>query len=137
MMPLSEHERNLLELLEKQFKEEDPKFAQAMEQAPAQAPSRTALHIVFGATAVVAGFLLVLLGAAFQGLVPNILVGILGFAAMITGGYFAIAPSSGTESRTPAPASEKAESAESTKADRRRFRDRFGDVAMWSLFWWV
>ena len=135
MMPLSEHERNVLEHLEKQFKEEDPKFAQAMEQAPAR--PRTALHIVFGTAAVVAGFLLVLLGAALQGLGPNILVGILGFAVMITGAYSAMGPSSGTKSRNPAPASEKAESAESTNADRRRFRDRFGDVAMWSLFWWV
>lgn len=135
MMPLSEYERNYLEQLEKQFKDEDPKFAQTLERAPAR--PRTALPMVFGAAAVVAGFMLVMLGAALQGLVPNILVGILGFAVMITGGFFAMAPSSGSKSRTLVPASEKAASAESTKADQRRFRDRFGDVAMWSLFWWV
>ena len=135
--PLSEHEKSLLEQLEKQFKEDDPTFAKAMEQVPA--PQRSALHIVTGAATVVAGFLLLLLGATLQGTVPNILVGVLGFAVMIVGTLLAMRHTSATKNKAPAPTSKKAEAAGTQRApkERRPFRDAVGDWALWSLFWWV
>lgn len=51
-MALSAHEQNLIDQLEKQFKDEDPKFAKAMEQVPAR--NRSALHIVTWVATVVA-----------------------------------------------------------------------------------
>lgn len=96
-MALSAHEQNLIEQLEKQFKDEDPKFAKAMEQVPAR--NRSALRIVTGVATVVAGFLLLLLGAALQGPVPNILVGVLGFAVMIVGAHLAMRHTSVTKTK--------------------------------------
>lgn len=108
-----------------------------MEQVPAR--NRSALHIVTGAATVVAGFLLLLLGAALQGPVPNILVGVLGFAVMVVGAHLAMRHTSVTKNEARAPTSENAESVERTKAgtERRPFRDAFGDWALWGLFWWV
>ncbi len=136
-MALSAHERNLLEQLEKQFSDEDPEFAAAMEPEPAR--SRSALRILAGAAAVLAGFLLILLGATLQGVVANVLLGVLGFATMIAGGYVAAIRTSGTTSKGPVPAAHGKEPAGTTKtAKNRRFsRDGFGDLAVWSLFWWV
>lgn len=136
-MALSAHEQNLIDQLEKQFKDEDPKFAKAMEQVPAR--NRSALHIVTGVATVVAGLLLLLLGAALQGPAPNILVGVLGFAVMIVGAHLAMRHTSVTKNEAPAPTSENAESVEGTKTgtDRRPFRDAFGDWALWGLFLWV
>ena len=53
-------------------------------------PDRSALRVVTGVAAIAAGFLLLLQGAALQGPVPNILVGVLGFAVMIVGAHLAI-----------------------------------------------
>jgi len=135
--PLSEHEKRLLDQLEKQFKEDDPIFAETVEQEPA--PNRSALYIVAGAATVVAGFLLLLLGATLQAPVPNILVGVLGFAVMILGALLAVRHTSVTKNGAPAPTSESVESAGTQRAgkERRPFRDAVGDWALWSLFWWV
>ena len=137
MMALTEHEKNSLEQLEKQFRDEDPDFATAMESGPAR--GRSALHIVIGAAAVVAGLLLVVLGAALPGLVSIVAVGVLGFATMIAGAYFAVKGTTGTKRDRPAPAAQILGPAGSKEAkkDRRSFRDGFGDMALWGLFWWV
>lgn len=119
-MALTEHERNSLEQLEKQFRDEAPQLATAME--PERARSRSAIHAVIGAATAVAGFLLVLLGAALPGLLPNIVVGVLGFATMIAGGHFAVKGTVGSKEEG---------------KERRSFRDGVGDMALWSLFWWV
>lgn len=136
-MALSAYERNLLEQLEKQFSVEDPEFAAAMEPEPAR--SRNALRILAGAATVLSGFLLILLGATLQGPVPNVLLGVLGFATMIAGGFLAARGSSGTTGKGHFPAAHSKERAGPTKkAEKRRsFRDGFGDLAVWSLFWWV
>ena len=135
--PLSEHEKSLLEQLEKQFKEDDPTVAKTMEQVPA--PGRSALRILAGAATVVAGFLLLLLGAAIQGPVPNILVGALGFAVMIFGAFLAVRHASVPKNEAPAPAADNVGPTGTQRAgkERRPFRDFFGDWALWSLFWWV
>jgi len=135
--PLSEHEKSLLEQLEKQFKEDDPTFAKAMEQVPA--PNRSVLHMVAGTATAVAGLLLLLLGATLQGPVANILVGVLGFAVMILGALLAVRHTAAIKTEAPAASSEKGEAAGNQRAGkvRRPFKDAFGDWALWSLFWWV
>lgn len=136
-MALTEHEKNSLEQLEKQFRDEDPELATALEPEPAR--GRSVLHLVIGAAAAVAGLLLMLLGAALPAFVPNIVVGVLGFATMIAGGYFAVKGTSGSEREGPAPAAQHADpvGGKDAKKDRRPFRDAFGDWALWGLFWWV
>ncbi|MCA4132784.1 DUF3040 domain-containing protein [Arthrobacter sp. M4] len=87
-MPLSEHEQKLLEQLEKQLHEDDPKFANSMGSDPGRAWSTR--HIIIGVLAAVAGVLLLLIGVSLQ----NIFLGVLGFVVMGAGVYFATLRSS-------------------------------------------
>jgi len=87
-MPLSEHEQKLLEQLEKQLHEDDPKFANSMGSDPGRAWSTR--HIVIGVLGAVAGVLLLLVGVSLQ----NIFLGVLGFVIMGAGVYFATLRSS-------------------------------------------
>ncbi|HET8879004.1 MAG TPA: DUF3040 domain-containing protein [Arthrobacter sp.] len=82
-MPLSEHEQKLLEQLEKQLHEDDPKFASSMGSDPGR--SWSTRHLVIGILGTLAGVLLLLLGVSLQ----NIFVGVLGFVVMGGGVYFA------------------------------------------------
>src|SRR3954470_10980473 len=76
VMPLSEHEQKLLEQLERQLHEDDPKFANSMGSDPGR--SWSTRHIVIGVLATLAGVLLLLVGVSLQ----NIFVGVLGFVVM-------------------------------------------------------
>jgi hypothetical protein len=87
-MPLSEHEQKLLEQLEKQLHEDDPKFASSMGSDPGR--SWSTRHVVIGVLGTLAGVLLLLVGVSLQ----NILVGVLGFIIMGAGVYFATMRSS-------------------------------------------
>ena len=87
-MPLSEHEQKLLEQLEKQLHEDDPKFASSMGSVPGR--SWSTRHLVIGVLATLAGVLLLLVGVSMQ----NIFVGVLGFVVMGAGVYFATMRSS-------------------------------------------
>ncbi len=87
-MPLSEHEQKLLEQLEKQLNEDDPKFASSMGSVPGR--SWSTRHLVIGVLATLAGVLLLLVGVSMQ----NIFVGVLGFVVMGAGVYFATMRSS-------------------------------------------
>ena len=82
-MPLSEHEQKLLEQLEKQLHEDDPKFASSMGSDPGRTWSTR--HMVIGVLATLAGVLLLLIGVSVQ----IIFVGVLGFVVMGAGVYFA------------------------------------------------
>lgn len=82
-MPLSEHEQKLLEQLEKQLHEDDPKFANSMGSDPIRAWSTR--HIIVGVLGTIAGVLLLLIGVSTQ----IILLGVLGFIVMGAGVYFA------------------------------------------------
>ena len=88
VMPLSEHEQKLLEQLEKQLNEDDPKFASSMGSVPGR--SWSTRHLVIGVLATLAGVLLLLVGVSMQ----NIFVGVLGFVVMGAGVYFATMRSS-------------------------------------------
>jgi predicted lipid-binding transport protein (Tim44 family) len=87
-MPLSEHEQKLLEQLEKQLHEDDPKFASSMGSDPGR--SWSTRHLVIGVLAGLAGIGLLLAGVWMQ----IILVGVLGFVVMGAGVYFATMRSS-------------------------------------------
>jgi hypothetical protein len=88
-MPLSEHEQKLLEQLEKQLHEDDPKFANSMGSDPGR--SWSTRHVVIGVLGALAGIFLLLVGVTIQ----NIFVGVLGFVVMGGGVYFATMRSSG------------------------------------------
>ncbi len=88
-MPLSEHEQKLLEQLEKQLNEDDPKFASSMGSAAGR--SWSTRHLVIGVLAALAGIALLLVGVTLQ----IIVVGVLGFVVMGAGVYFATTRSSG------------------------------------------
>lgn len=87
-MPLSEHEQKLLEQLEKQLHEDDPKFASSMGSDPGR--SWSTRHLVIGVLATLAGVLLLLVGVT----VNIIAVGVLGFVIMGAGVYYATMRSS-------------------------------------------
>jgi Flp pilus assembly protein TadB len=89
-MPLSEHEQKLLEQLEKQLHEDDPKFASSMGSDPGR--SWSTRHLVIGVLATLAGVLLLLVGVT----VNIIAVGVLGFVVMGAGVYYATMRSSAT-----------------------------------------
>ena len=82
-MPLSEHEQKLLEQLEKQLHEDDPKFASSMGSDTGR--SWSTRHLVIGVLATLAGVVLLLFGVTIQ----NIFVGVLGFVVMGAGVYYA------------------------------------------------
>ena len=82
-MPLSEHEQKLLEQLEKQLHEDDPKFANSMGSDPGR--SWSTRHVVIGVLCTLAGIALLLVGVTTQ----LIIVGVLGFVVMGGGVYFA------------------------------------------------
>ncbi|MDR6640516.1 MULTISPECIES: DUF3040 domain-containing protein [Paenarthrobacter] len=82
-MPLSEHEQKLLEQLEKQLHEDDPKFANTMGSDPIR--SWSTRHVIIGVLGAIAGILLLLVGVSIQA-IP---IGVLGFVVMGAGVYFA------------------------------------------------
>jgi Flp pilus assembly protein TadB len=96
-MPLSEHEQKLLEQLEKQLHEDDPKFASSMGSDPGR--SWSTRHLVIGVLATLAGVLLLLVGVT----VNIIAVGVLGFVVMGAGVYYATMRSSAGKGKGTAP----------------------------------
>jgi fatty acid desaturase len=95
---------------------EDPKLTDSMESAP----FRSTCHIVIGVAGIVAGLLLVLLGAVLQGLVPNILVGVLGFAITIIGGRVTLHHTSGGSNKAADPAVARADEEPDAQSRYRR-----------------
>jgi Protein of unknown function (DUF3040) len=93
-MPLSEHEQKLLEQLEKQLHEDDPKFASSMGSDPGR--SWSTRHLVIGVLGALAGILLLLLGVSLQ----LIVVGVLGFVVMGAGVYYATMRSSSSRAKS-------------------------------------
>ena len=103
-MALSEHEQQLLDQLEKQLRNEDPRFAQNISQS--HSPAGIALspkHLVTGTLVMVVG-LAVALGAVFFLTSPLSTVGgVLGFFLMVGGAYYAFAVASAANSKESAP----------------------------------
>jgi hypothetical protein len=127
----------MLEQLEKQFKEDDPVFADAMEAEPVLGYSGS--RIVIGVLTAVSGFSVLLLGASLREPLIGLTVGILGFAALIAGGYVATMRSVRTGRKLPPRDSGETAAGGDTAPgkDRRFFKGGLGDAAFWTLFWWV
>lgn len=92
-MPLSEHEQQQLDALEKELYREDPRFVQHI-SAPRELndSSLNAKNFVLGVLVLVAGVVIAACGLVFlSGHQPfNIIVGVCGFAVMVFGGYLAV-----------------------------------------------
>lgn len=83
-MPLSDHEQRLLEQMERALYKEDPKFATSLRNG------RDSLHkgrVITGSLGVVLGLLLILTGVATS----LVIVGVVGFALMVAGAFWAYA----------------------------------------------
>jgi predicted lipid-binding transport protein (Tim44 family) len=83
-VPLSEHEQRLLEQMERALYAEDPKFATSMRSARSGAGDRK--RIVVGVIAVLVGLGLLIAGVASK----LVVVGVLGFLAMLGGIWLVI-----------------------------------------------
>jgi Flp pilus assembly protein TadB len=83
-VPLSEHEQQLLEQIERALYDEDPKFATKVQSTtPRTQAARKALRSLL---IIVAGLALVVLGVSTK-LIP---LGIVGFAIMLAGGVLLV-----------------------------------------------
>ncbi len=83
-MPLSEHEQRLLEQMERALYAEDPKFATNMRSAKASAGDRR--RVAIGVVALLIGLGMLVAGVAAK----LVIVGVLGFLAMVGGLWLAI-----------------------------------------------
>jgi hypothetical protein len=86
MVPLSEHEQQLLEQMEQALYAEDPKFASQMQGAGARAAARRRMAV--GVVGVVVGLALVLIGVQ----ATMLWLGAVGFAVMVAAVAFALTP---------------------------------------------
>lgn len=83
-MPLSEHEQRLLEQMERALYAEDPKFATSMRSARGGAGDRR--RIAIGVVGLLVGLGLLVAGVAAK----LVIVGVVGFLAMLGGLWLAI-----------------------------------------------
>ncbi len=83
-MPLSEHEQRLLEQMERALYAEDPKFATSMRNSRGGAGDRR--RVAFGVVALLVGLGLLVAGVAAK----LVVVGVIGFLAMLGGLWLAI-----------------------------------------------
>lgn len=105
-MPLSDHEQRLLEQMERALYQEDPKFASSLRHGRSGSIDRK--RILIGLAGALAGLLIVLVGVATS--LP--IVGVVGFAAMVAGAFWAWSGSR-REAAGPQAAAETAEGAPS------------------------
>ncbi|WP_337059644.1 DUF3040 domain-containing protein [Kineococcus sp. G2] len=92
-MPLSEHEQRLLEQMERALSADDPKFANAMRGSRHGRAARR--RLVIGIAAVVAGLVLLVVGASTS----RIWLGAGGFIVMLAGAIWAFSPARGAGPR--------------------------------------
>jgi hypothetical protein len=83
-VPLSEHEQRLLEQMERALYAEDPKFASSLRSAGPRPGSRRKAAV--GVLTALVGFGLLITGAATS----LIVVGVLGFLAMLLGTFLVV-----------------------------------------------
>ncbi|SMY12550.1 DUF3040 domain-containing protein [Brevibacterium jeotgali] len=124
-MALSDHEQQLLDQLEQQLRE-DPSFTRSISEDQPVGPGDglSATRVVIGVVGVVIG-LAIVLGAIWSGIWP---LGVLGFAVMVGGGFWAL--SSGRAPKTDAPSSRPTGSPGPSTAQNRKpsgFMDRMED----------
>lgn len=104
-MPLSDHEQQLLEQMERALATEDPKFASALRGSMAGRATPKAVGIAILAVVVGVGLMI----AAVSMAIP--LLGVAGFIAIVTGLSFAFSNSGKNSSEAPQANNKKAKSA--------------------------
>ena len=114
-MPLSEHEQRLLEQMERALYAEDPKFASSLRSAGPRPGSRRKAAV--GVLTALVGFGLLITGAATS----LIVVGVLGFLAMLVGTFLVVTTMRARpEAETAAPG----KPGKAAKAPKTGFMDR-------------
>lgn len=133
-MPLSDHEQQLLDQLEKQLRSEDPRFAQNITQPRSETGSPiSAKRFVGGALALIAGAAVVVASIYLFELPFNVIGGVIGFAIMVLGGYWAVAgndapsaaPTGAANSTTRAPGRAKSAAGGANGGFMDRLEDRW------------
>lgn len=91
-MPLSEHEQQMLDEMERQLFADDPRLARAF--SPTRTPRKNSRRIVIGMSAVVLGLITLVLAVSL----PAVWLGVIAFIGMLAGAVYAItAPSATSE----------------------------------------
>lgn len=103
-MPLSDHEQQLLEQMERALATEDPKFASALRGSMAGRATPKSVGIAILAVVVGVGLMI----AAVSMAIP--LLGVAGFIAIVMGLSFAFSNSKNASSQTPSSDSKKSKS---------------------------
>ena len=88
-MPLSEYEQRVLQQMEQQLRSDDPRFVSQL----AAAPKFGVRRLILGIIALSAGLLMLVMGVAAS----QILLGVLGFVAMLGGVMLAISKPKGVQ----------------------------------------
>lgn len=123
-MPLSDHERQMLEEMERHLFADDPRLARTFESAAT--PRRDHRRILVGVAGVAVGLALLVLAVAL----PSVVLGVAAFLVMVAGGVWAAtAPvvengAPGTARRVPAGAARPG-TGEDQSAFMRRMEERW------------
>lgn len=91
-MALSDHEQQLLDQLEQQLRSEDPSFAQNISRPAEDAPGLrlSPRRLVLGIVILVVGLAVAIASLFFFNMPLAAVGGVVGFAAMVFGGYYAV-----------------------------------------------
>lgn len=124
-MALSDHEQQLLDQLEQQLRE-DPSFTRSISEDQPVGPGAglSATRVVIGVVGVVIG-LAIVLGAIWSGIWP---LGVLGFAVMVGGGFWALSSGRGPETdASPSPPTDGPGPSSAQNRKSSGFMDRMED----------
>ncbi|WP_225210600.1 DUF3040 domain-containing protein [Brevibacterium gallinarum] len=127
-MPLSEHEQQLLDQLEQQLRSEDPRFAQNISQPrPSGGGSVSAKRFVIGVLGLLAGIAITIASIYFFGMPFGAVGGVIGFAVMVAGGYWAVNGGSGSAPTDSVHNATTAKASAGSTAGSSNFMDRLED----------
>lgn len=126
-MALSDHEQQLLDQLEQQLRSEDPGFAQNISRPAEDAPGLriSPRRLVLGIVILVAGLAAAIASLFFFTMPMAAVGGVVGFAAMVFGGYYAVTPDENAAASSP----NRASAPRGSAAPKRRssFMERMED----------
>ena len=126
-MALSDHEQQLLDQLEQQLRSEDPSFAQNISRPAEEAPALrlSPRRLVLGIVILVMGLAAAIASLFFFDMPLAAVGGVVGFAAMVFGGYYAVTPDENAAASSP----NRASSPRGSAAPKRRssFMERMED----------
>ncbi|OFL64396.1 MULTISPECIES: DUF3040 domain-containing protein [unclassified Brevibacterium] len=126
-MALSDHEQQLLDQLEQQLRSEDPGFAQNISRPAEDAPGLriSPRRLVLGIVILVSGLAAAIASLFFFTMPMAAVGGVVGFAAMVFGGYYAVTPDENAAASSP----NRASAPRGSAAPKRRssFMERMED----------